>query len=139
MSDCLIRRQLKELLIHAAKTPLSAPDQMFETETIATKTPKKKMGPSESLQGKRKDSPTVAAMPTKKKKKAAFTFLDLGAQKAKASTRNRKMARAGLQSSKTKKLAHTGSQVPLSNVMRLKYTKGFTQAVRVPCRLEDLV
>jgi chromosome transmission fidelity protein 18 len=36
------------------------------------------------------------------------------------------------------KISHTGSGVPMSQVMRLKYTKGFTQAVRVPCRLDDL-
>ena len=136
----MTRRQLKGLLVHAAKTHTSSADKPFESDVVATKTPKKAIGPPSSLPGKRKDSPTAALLPTKKKKKAAFSFLDLGAQKAKASTQARKMARAGLQGAKTKsRLAHTGSQVPLSNVMRLKYTKGFTQAVRVPCRLDDLV
>ena len=69
-----------------------------------------------------------------------MNFLDMGAKKAKAALTARKMARAGLDRGKTKlRLTHTGSQLPMSQVMRLKYTKGFTQAVRVPCRLEDLV
>ena len=67
-------------------------------------------------------------------------FLDVGAQKAKAAMTARKMARAGLvvRSKSKLKVSHTGSQVPMEQVMRLKYTKGFTQAVRVPCRLGDL-
>ena len=110
------------------------------------KTPKKRVGAGiqpvapESLQGKRKESPTATASPAKKTKTTSFNFLELGAKKAKAAMTARKMARAGLQLTKTEvRLTHTGSQVPLSKVMRLKYTKGFTQAVRVPCRLEDLV
>lgn len=36
------------------------------------------------------------------------------------------------------KKSNTGSGVPLQNVVRLKYVKGFTQAVRTPCRIDDL-
>ena len=68
---------------------------------------------------------------------AVTHFLGLGAKQAKAALQARKMARVGV-GSRNNKVAHTGSGVPLSQVMRLKYTKGFTQAVRVPCRLDDL-
>lgn len=40
---------------------------------------------------------------------------------------------------KTIVMSNTGSGVPLQNVIRLKYVKGFTQAVRTPCQLEDLI
>lgn len=132
------------MLTHAAKTPLPSPDQAFDNGKLAIKSPMNNSSETTAradLPGKRKESPTAAiSAKSKKSKKNAFNFLELGAKKAKAALTARKMARAGLDCRKTKTLlAHTGSQVPLSNVMRLKYTKGFTQAVRVPCRLEDLV
>jgi hypothetical protein len=65
-------------------------------------------------------------------------FLGVGARKAKAARTAQKLARAGFQRSNKNKFSHTGSGVPLRQAMRLKYVKGFTQAVRVPCRLEDL-
>jgi chromosome transmission fidelity protein 18 len=65
-------------------------------------------------------------------------FLGVGARKAKEARTAQKMARAGFQRSNKNKFSHTGSGVPLRQAMRLKYVKGFTQAVRVPCRLEDL-
>jgi chromosome transmission fidelity protein 18 len=40
---------------------------------------------------------------------------------------------------KKQKVSHTGSGVPLSQVLRFKYQKGFSQAVRVPCKIEDLL
>lgn len=36
-------------------------------------------------------------------------------------------------------LSHSGSGVPMQNVVRYKYVKGFTQAVRTPCQIEDLL
>lgn len=86
----------------------------------------------------------AASAPPLKKPKApvvvnASNFLGLGAKKAKEAKTARKMARVGLDSiQKQNRLANTGSGVPLAQVMRLKYTKGFTQAVRIPCRLDDL-
>lgn len=96
-----------------------------------------------SLNSKRKESPTAAIpkLPIKKQKAGmtATNFLGLGARKAKAALTDRKMARAGLERSKTaNRVSNTGSGVQLAKVMRLKHVKGFTQAVRVPCRLEDL-
>jgi hypothetical protein len=37
----------------------------------------------------------------------------------------------------TKKYSNTGSGVPLDEVIRFKYQKGFTQAVRIPCMKND--
>jgi chromosome transmission fidelity protein 18 len=69
---------------------------------------------------------------------AKVNFLGIGAQKAKESKSARKAAQVGLELSKKIKMAHTGSGLQLNQVIRLKYVKGFTQAVRTPCRLEDL-
>lgn len=74
-------------------------------------------------------------------------FLLMGAKKAKALRSARSAARVGcfvsdghhsqstLQHSR---LSNTGSGIPLSQVVKLKYVKGFTQAVSMPCRLDDL-
>jgi hypothetical protein len=69
----------------------------------------------------------------------ASNFLRLGAKQAKAARSARSALRAGIdRSSKRQKLSHSGSGVPLNQVIRLKYVKGFTQAVRTPCFPEDL-
>lgn len=83
------------------------------------------------------------ATPNAKRPKTEVTaqnFLGLQAKKAKEARSARTAARAtgGLQVNKNK-LSHTGSEIPLQQVVRLKYVKGFTQAVRTPCRLEDLI
>jgi len=84
----------------------------------------------------KRDAPGKGGPPAKKAK--AQNFLALGAKKAKAAKSARTAARVGFQPSKKIKLSNTGSGVPLQQVVRLKYVKGFTQAVRTPCRLEDL-
>jgi chromosome transmission fidelity protein 18 len=66
------------------------------------------------------------------------TFLGIGARKAKAAKANRKAAGVGFERFKKNKLSHTGSGEPFSHILRLKYVKGFTEAVRAPCRLKDL-
>jgi len=79
--------------------------------------------------------------PSVKKPKVSLTcqnFLGVGARKAKAAQSARKAAQVGFQRSKKQKTSHSGSGVPLDQVARLKYVKGFTQAVRTPCRFEDL-
>ena len=74
------------------------------------------------------------------KKAKTQNFLLMGAKKAKAARSARTAARVGCfeRSVKKNKLSNTGSGVPLSKVVRLKYVKGFTQAVSTPCCLEDL-
>jgi chromosome transmission fidelity protein 18 len=77
--------------------------------------------------------------PTKKHK--AANFLTIGAQKAKTARSARSAARVGFQRANTNnqnKLSNSGSGVPLQHVVRFRYVKGFTQAVRTPCVLEDL-
>lgn len=73
----------------------------------------------------------------------AGNFLGIGAKKAKEMKSARRAAAVGLvaggsRSSKQVKLAHTGSGFSLDQVVKMKYVKGFTQAVRTRCRLEDL-
>ena len=78
--------------------------------------------------------------PTKRAKElpAAVDFLGISARKAKRA-RAQKASRAGIQQANKNRRSHTGSSMPLSKVIRLKYVKGFTQAVRTPCRVEDLM
>ena len=65
-------------------------------------------------------------------------FLGIGAAKAKASRSARKAALVGFdRAKKKKKISNTGSGVPLDEVLRFKYQKGFTQAVRLPCSRDD--
>lgn len=65
-------------------------------------------------------------------------FLGIAAKKGKAAKSARRAAALGLnRSSKKQKLAHSGSGFLLSHVVRMKYVKGFTQAVRTPCRMND--
>jgi hypothetical protein len=81
-------------------------------------------------------------LPPAKRPKASTTaqnFLGVGAKKAKEARSARTAARVGVErANKKNKTAHTGSGVPFPQVLRLKYVKGFTQAVRTPCRLDDL-
>jgi hypothetical protein len=69
----------------------------------------------------------------------AQNFLLVGAKKAKEMRSARSAARVGIVHSKKAKVSHTGSQVPMTHVIRLKFVKGFTQAVRAPCKIDDLL
>ena len=67
-------------------------------------------------------------------------FLGVNANRAKASRKARAAAMVGFEKPvKKQKESHTGSGVPLSQILRFKYQKGFSQAVRVPCKIEDLL
>jgi hypothetical protein len=80
--------------------------------------------------------------PLKKVRTAApKNFLGIGAQKAKAARTARQKALVGFSSSRCRleKLSNTGSGLPLKQVIRFKYQKGFTQAVRTPCRIDELM
>ena len=117
----------KELLekVEAAKDK-----PMYEsndTNMGATPLSKQKMGASE------------AAPPAKRSKTASANFLGLGAAKAKAARTARKAALVGFNKSTTLKVSNSGSNVPFQQVFRFKYQHGFTQAVRTPCRIEDIV
>lgn len=91
----------------------------------------------------------VDIKPTAAKKESVgkCNFLLMGAKKAKALRSARSAARVGCivndghHSQSTLqhiRLSNTGSGIPLSQVVKLKYVKGFTQAVSMPCRYDDL-
>lgn len=96
------------------------------------------MAPMKALEQQPKRAPPVNAAPPPAKKIKAQNFLIAGAKQAKAARSARTAARVGVDNTKTNKLSNTGSGVPIAKVVRLKYVKGFTQAVRTPCRMEDL-
>lgn len=87
---------------------------------------------------KQKMGTSLAAPPAKRSKMASANFLGLGAAKAKAARTARKAALVGFDKSKTLKVSNSGSNVPFQQVIRFKYQQGFTQAVRTPCRIEDI-
>jgi chromosome transmission fidelity protein 18 len=70
---------------------------------------------------------------------AAKNFLGKRAAKAKEAKSLKRAALVGFDRSKKTKFSNTGSGVELSKVIRFKYQKGFSQAVRAPCPLEDLI
>lgn len=72
---------------------------------------------------------------------AAKNFLGLRAARAKEARTARRAARVGFERKdrRTVRLSNTGSGEELARVIRFKYQKGFTQAVRAPCELEDLL
>ena len=60
--------------------------------------------------------------------------------KTKAAKNAKKAALIGIEKSTTNvQLSNTGSGVPLENVVKFKYQKGFTQAVRMPCSTRDFI
>jgi len=70
---------------------------------------------------------------------AAKNFLVLGATKAKTAKSKRKAAIVGFDRSKRFKKSNSGSGVSFNEIVRFKYQKGFTQAVRTCCRIQDLM
>jgi hypothetical protein len=88
------------------------------------------------------ESNVVILPPQKKLKTGALSknFLGIVAQQSKNSRHARKKALVGFNPKlREDKLTHTGSGMPLSQVIRFKYQKGFTQAVKTPCRMQDLL
>lgn len=69
----------------------------------------------------------------------AKNFLVIGASKAKTAKCKRKAALVGFDRSKKFKKSNSGSGVSFNQIVRFKYQKGFTQAVRTCCRMEDLM
>lgn len=128
---------------------VSASDAPLETQPEKERTQKKKTDPALniSLVGPPPTAgttpaliPRTSASPEKRKSTTltAQNFLGIAAKKAKVARSAKSAARVGFQQHKTNKASHTGSGAPLSQVVRLKYIKGFTEAVRTPCTMEDL-
>ena len=115
------------------------------TEKVLASSPEKPLvTPEMDGKNKRNDETEKAKVeadrPVKRQKvPASQNFLGLGARRAKEAKSARRAKSVGLvRSKKTDKKSNTGSGVPFGQVVRLRYLKGFTQAVRNPCRLEDL-
>ena len=114
----------------ASSTKTLPPQKQITTAPVSTKQ-------------KTSDEGGSSAGPPLKKLKiepAPKNFLGIGAQKAKAAWSARKKALVGFNNRvRAEKLTNSGSGVPLKQVIRFKYQKGFTQAVRTLCQMEDLV
>ena len=136
---------LKELLAHGATL---AALRERESEAKAHETVEK---PKEAVQPKEdtlttkiheklmSTKPEKVANQTSSNSQVAKNFLGVRAAKAKEAKTARRAERVGFDRSKKIKLSNTGSGVELSKVVRFKYQRGFTQAVRASCQLEDLL
>jgi chromosome transmission fidelity protein 18 len=93
----------------------------------------------------------VNRMAAKNESTGVSNFLLMGAKNAKALRSARSAARVGCivndshhnqltrdHQTQRGRLSNTGSGMPIKQVVRLRYVKGFTQAVSMPCRLDDL-
>jgi chromosome transmission fidelity protein 18 len=151
---------MKEMIAHQVKlesfrqkdgTSSNASDaqQASSDVDLKTKSPVKEMpkpmkkAVSPRKLGARKLEDIAAAVPVPKRPRtshspsAAKNFLGMGAKRAKLAHSARKAAAVGL-GCKTNKMAHTCSGFRLNQAIRLRHVKGFTQAVRTPCRQHDL-
>jgi len=137
---------LKELLAHGAtvaalrERELEAKEAQDAGKKLALKKdPRKGVSPSK-LPLKASTTPAKSLpKPKTGNNSAAKNFLGKRAAKAKEAKSAKRAARVGFDRSKKTKFSNTGSGVELSKVIRFKYQKGFSQAVRAPCPLEDLI
>lgn len=135
---------LKELLAHQAhlesmrvRDSGTPPEQ---TETIKSSTLKQKRPPmGNSPEGHEAKSPKSTSKMSLKPTSVVKNFLVIGAFKAKTAKCKRKAALVGFDRSKKFKKSNSGSGVSFNQIVRFKYQKGFTQAVRTCCRMEDLM
>ncbi len=136
---------LKELLAHGATVAALRERELEakEAQDVSEKVALKKDLPKEVSPPKLAKSSTTPAKSLPKPKtgnnSAAKNFLGKRAAKAKEAKSAKRAARVGFDRSKKTKFSNTGSGVELSKVIRFKYQKGFSQAVRAPCPLEDLI
>lgn len=139
---------MKELLAHGAtvaalrerESEKKAALEAISENAVAMDT--EKPPPQDALAKKQLTPPkSVSSKPEKHKANTsvAKNFLGVRASKAKEAKTARRAARVGFDRTKKVKLSNTGSGVELTKVIRFKYQKGFTQAVRAPCQMEDLV
>jgi len=121
---------------NTSTTNATQPTPIITALTTPTKIATKAPSPAKP----KTNLPKVKSPPHKKTN--VNNFLGIRAAKARAARTARKAAQVkGFQrnDSKKVKLAHTGSGVPLAEVARFKFQKGFTQAVRKPCKFEELI
>ncbi|KAL9183367.1 hypothetical protein ACHAXT_005154 [Thalassiosira profunda] len=136
---------LKELLAHGA-TVAALRERESEAQIAQQEAGEKAKQKPQPEKAAPKVAPGKASGITPKKPpakagntSAAKNFLGFRAAKAKEAKTARRAARVGFDRSKKVKLSNTGSGVEIGKVIRFKYQKGFTQAVRAPCQLEDLL
>jgi len=142
---------LKELLAHgasvAAMRERESQAQIAQQEAIVMsgEKTKQKLQDEDVALPKQVEEKLPSTTPKKKPAKAgsntsaAKNFLGFRAAKAKEAKSAARAARVGFDRTKKVKLSNSGSGVEITKVIRFKYQKGFTQAVRAPCQLEDLL
>ncbi|KAL3782824.1 hypothetical protein ACHAW5_000096 [Stephanodiscus triporus] len=151
MDDCIGRKEipslLKELLAHGATVAAlrERESEVLIAQQASASREKDKQKPKEDVIAPAVAEKPPAVTPNKgsntsvSNSSAAKNFLGFRALAAKEAKSVRRAAIVGFDRSKTMKLSNTGSGVEISKVIRFKYQKGFTQAVRAPCQIEDLL
>jgi chromosome transmission fidelity protein 18 len=139
---------LKELLAHGATVAAlreRESEALLAQQAVAAREIDRPSKPKEDVFLPKADEKPPAVTPKKghdnpvSNTSAAKNFLGFRAAKAKEAKSARRAATVGFDRSKTMKLSNTGSGVEISKVIRFKYQKGFTQAVRAPCQMDDLL
>ena len=151
LDDSVGRREipalLKELLAHGVTVAAlrERESEALLSQQAAVREMDKPSKPKDDVIISKADEKPPAATPNKgpddpvSNTSAAKNFLGFRAAKAKEAKSARRAATVGFDRSKTMKLSNTGSGVEISKVIRFKYQKGFTQAVRAPCQMDDLL
>jgi chromosome transmission fidelity protein 18 len=129
---------LRELLAHGATVAALREREVDARADKETNVHDKSVDQMQKQVAVKPPIPEPAEVKTEKRQ-VARNFLNIGAAKAKEAKSARRAARVGFDRSKKVKLSNTGSGVELSKVIRFKFQKGFTQAVRAPCQMEDLM
>jgi chromosome transmission fidelity protein 18 len=131
--------QIKELLAKAIATRRLQLQESLDESTDTPDEPQLEKETRNSVENMSTEKGAESYVREQTPTANASNFLRLGAKQAKAARSARSALRAGIDRlSKRQKLSHSGSGAPLNQVIRLKYVKGFTQAVRTPCFSEDL-
>ncbi len=150
VDDCIGRREvpslLKELLAHGATVAALREREsaaLIAAQQSSAAREKDKRKPTGNVIAPMGAEKIRAVTPMKGIDNAVINssknFLGFRAAKAKEAKAACRAAKVGFDRSKTMKLSNTGSGVEISKVIRFKYQKGFTQAVRAPCQIEDLL
>jgi len=142
---------MKELLAHATSVATLRQQELLEPKGKNKRKKENNSQPSpaaatlstmivaeESKLKSKPESEIDFKIDEKMRVKATKNFLGIGASRARAARSARKAAQVGFDRSKNKKkFSNTGSGVPLDEVIKFRFQKGFTQAVRLPCSKDD--
>ena len=145
-SEGTMRRSIpavvKELLAFEAKVKTITAREDRDKEKVVAAMPAKRAGASPSPKKVKEAAPKtpIAAPKVVSPTPPPVSFLAQKAAKAKSAKKARRAQAVGITRDKTVKVkSHTGSGVEISEVVKFKHQKGFTQAVKIKSKMSDFV